>query len=481
MYALALLLSAGTTAATTGLPYFHLGALDVGVPIQWFGMIVAVGVLLGATPLRRYAEWHGVSDDHIRGLLTWIMVSGFLGAHEFDVIAYQWDRIGDTTIVTPSSWWFLPTGLWPSNWPLVLRIWDGISSYGGFIGGAIGFAIYVWWKRLPARLFADIAIVGLLPAFSIGRIGCTVVSDHVGAAVEPGRWYAFLAMNYPRTVMVEDATTHKLVPRAVNSVLAELFNTYDQMHPGTAIDHLQAWNLGLIEFAYLVPVNLLILWLAFRPSKRMPAGFIIVLTGVLYAPVRFFLDFLRPEDTDPRYLGLTFAQWSSILVFGVAVYAASRILKTGVPAETVTATSREAQERLRVILREDEESQQKQEADKVAEIERKKAEIARARAEREREDADAAEEAAAAATAAAERGKAALAGTLQEADDDDAVAANAVKAGAANVAKAGAADEAKPAVSSSGGKAPGGKAPGGKASGGKSTGNKSTGNKNRKR
>src|SRR5512144_705041 len=97
MYALALLLLARTTAVTTGVPYFHLGALDVGVPIQWFGMIVAVGVLLGATPLRRYAEWHGVSDEHIRGLLTWVMIAGFLGAHEFDVIAYQWDRIGDST------------------------------------------------------------------------------------------------------------------------------------------------------------------------------------------------------------------------------------------------------------------------------------------------------------------------------------------------------------------------------------------------
>jgi len=379
MYALALL-SAGTTAATTSLPFFQLGALDVGIPIQWFGMIVAVGVLIGAIPLRRYAEWHGVSDDHIRSLLTWIMISGFLGAHEFDVIAYQWDRIGEATLAVPAGWWpsFLPTGLWPSNWPLVFRMWDGISSYGGFIGGALGYAIFVWWKRLPPRLFADITVVGLLPAFSIGRIGCTVVSDHIGAAVSPDRWYAFLAMDYPRS-----------------RNLAHLATTY----PGTSKTIL-AWNLGLIEFLYLVPVNLVLLWLAFRPSKRMPAGFICVATGVLYAPVRFFLDFLRPEDTDPRYLGLTFAQWSSILAFGAALYGASRLLKTGVPAETVTPTSREAQERLRIILREDEESQHKQDADKKAEAERKQAAIAQARAERDREDAE---------LAAAERDKAAVA------------------------------------------------------------------------
>src|ERR1041385_2761872 len=225
------LLSAGITAAS-GLPYFHLGALDIGIPIQWFGMIVAAGVLIGATPLRRYAEWHGVSDEHIRGLLTWVMVAGFLGAHEFDVLAYNWAKLGDSTINAPASWWpgFLPVALWPSNWWLPLRIWDGISSYGGFIGGAIGFAIYVWWKRLPPRLFADITIVGLLPAFSIGRIGCTLVSDHIGAAVDPNAWYSFLAMDYPRSLNLADLAVD---------------------NPGTS-EFIRAWNLGLIEFLYLL-------------------------------------------------------------------------------------------------------------------------------------------------------------------------------------------------------------------------------------
>ena len=64
MYALAILTSAGTAMA---FPHIQLGAIDIGIPIQWFGMIVAIGVLIGATPLRRYAEWHGVSDDNIRG------------------------------------------------------------------------------------------------------------------------------------------------------------------------------------------------------------------------------------------------------------------------------------------------------------------------------------------------------------------------------------------------------------------------------
>jgi phosphatidylglycerol:prolipoprotein diacylglycerol transferase len=338
-------------------------------------MIVALGVIIGATPLRRYAEWHGVSDELIRNLITWVMLCGFLGAHEFDVIAYQWDRIGESPMVTPAHWWFLPEGLWPSNWPLPFRIWDGISSYGGFIGGAIGYALFVWWKRQPVRLFADITIVGLLPAFTIGRIGCTVVSDHIGAAVDPSSWYAFLAMDYPRKLN-----------------LAHLADTY----PGTS-EMIRAWNLGLVEFLWLVPVNALVLWLAFNPKHRRPAGFVSVLTGMLYAPVRFFLDFLRPEDTDPRYAGLTFAQWSSILAIGVALYALTKFVRTGKAAETVAPTSREAQELLKIALRDDQDSQKNKKkvddkAEAKAEADRKeadkKAELARLRAEQEREDAE---------------------------------------------------------------------------------------------
>ena len=58
----------------------------------------------------------------------------------------------------------------------------------------------------------------------------------------------------------------------------------------------------------------------------MPAGFVTVLTGVLYAPVRFFLDFFRETEEnlhgsgDPRYGGLTPAQWACFGLFGLGLY-----------------------------------------------------------------------------------------------------------------------------------------------------------------
>lgn len=271
-------------AGSSVLPYISVPHLTLFGPlkIEPFGVLVALGVVLGARILDKYAAWHRATEDDTRGLTWWLIISGFIGAHLFDVLAYQWEKMIEDPM-------------------LLFKVWAGISSYGGFIGGALGYTLFVWWKRLSPRLWADIAAIGLLPAFSIGRIGCTIVHDH------PGRPTDFvLGFDYPASF-----TQHLGFTSAM------------RLH-----------NLALYELAYLVLVNALILWLGFRKSKRIPAGFLAALLGVLYAPVRFFLDYLRLNSTDPRYASLTFAQWSSILAFGVALYVLVMILRNGQPALT---------------------------------------------------------------------------------------------------------------------------------------------------
>lgn len=271
-------------AGASALPYFTVPHIPLvfGLKIEPFGVLVALGVVLGSRILDKYAAWHRASEDDTRGLTWWLIISGFLGAHLFDVLAYQYEKMLEDPL-------------------LLVKIWSGISSYGGFIGGAIGYTLFIWWKRLAPRLWADIAAVGLLPAFSIGRIGCTLVHDHPGSPTTSS-----LGFDYPLSF-----TQHLG------------FNAPMRLH-----------NLALYELAYLVFVNAIILGLAFRKSKRLPAGFLAALLGVLYAPVRFFLDYLRLDTTDPRYFSLTFAQWSSILAFAVALYVSVQVLKNGKPALT---------------------------------------------------------------------------------------------------------------------------------------------------
>jgi phosphatidylglycerol:prolipoprotein diacylglycerol transferase len=262
-----------------GLPYFDIPPLG---PVQPFGIIVAIGVLIGASMMRRYAERFGVDDDDLRGLIGWVAVTGFIGAHVFDVLAYQHAALREDPLV-------------------LIKLWQGISSYGGFLGGALGFAFFVWWKRLTPGLWADATAVGLLVAFSIGRVACTVVHDHIGAPTD----FA-LGFDYP---------WHALVDRRIHGEFVQA-------------PMIRAHNLGFYELLYLIPVNAAVLWLAFKAKVR-PAGFITVVMGALYAPVRFFLEYLRLDQSDPRYAGLTFAQWCSVAAFAIAVYAAIRIWRHG--------------------------------------------------------------------------------------------------------------------------------------------------------
>jgi phosphatidylglycerol:prolipoprotein diacylglycerol transferase len=82
-------------------------------------------------------------------------------------------------------------------------------------------------------------------------------------------------------------------------------------------------DLGLYEVIYSTLIIALFLWLEHR--SRRPVGFYCVLLPLVYAPVRFVLDFLRAtplEGGDVRYAGLTPAQWSSIVMIciGLAVW-----------------------------------------------------------------------------------------------------------------------------------------------------------------
>ena len=258
------------------LPYLAPPDLHTGVPVHVFGIIVFVGVTVGTLVLRRYARRIGEADADARKMAGWVTCAGIIGAHVFDVLIYRpGDLAGD---------------------PLVLlKFWTSISSYGGFIGGALGWAFVVWRRKLRVARWADIAIVGVLVAFSIGRAGCTTVHDHLGAETTSA-----IGVDVPRAGLGARGIT-----------------------PASHDEVVRVHDLGMEELIYLIPVNALVLYLAFRRKTR--PGVLAALTAALYTPVRFGLEHWRLASSDPPYAGLTFAQWGSIVAFAVAAIALVRI------------------------------------------------------------------------------------------------------------------------------------------------------------
>ena len=91
------------------------------------------------------------------------------------------------------------------------------------------------------------------------------------------------------------------------------------------------FDLGLYEMVLTIPLAATFLFLMRRPR---PPGFFLGIMCIAYAPSRFALDFLRVheeefgKDADPRYGGLTPAQWGCLLLLTAGIVLAYRAART---------------------------------------------------------------------------------------------------------------------------------------------------------
>jgi phosphatidylglycerol---prolipoprotein diacylglyceryl transferase len=225
------------------------------IAIHMFGILVATGILVGARWTRSRGRQLGLPDEKIASMITTILVCGFIFAHIFDVFAYQLPQ---------------KPGIME-----ILNPFGGLSSFGGFTGALAGLFFWCRKNNEPVMPYADSLGYGLSIGWMFGRLGCFTAHDH------PGRFSDFfLAVQYG------DGARH---------------------------------DLGLDEALWAAAISTLFFILARKPR---PLGLYVTVLSLAYAPVRFGLDFLRASDVpgaDPRYFGLTPAQWGSIGILGAGV------------------------------------------------------------------------------------------------------------------------------------------------------------------
>lgn len=228
-------------------------AVELGpFSIKPFGALVALGVYLSLSLGQRMAKRRGISSEALSRFVFWIMVISFTSGHVLDTIFYHPEHIAED----PLS---------------LIKIWDGLSSFGGFTGGIIGsFAFKYRFGLRKVLPFSDTMAAAFPFGWIFGRMGCSVVHDHPG--MRSNLWFA---VQYPN---------------------------------GGRFD------LGLYEMLFAVLLATGAIIAARRPR---PAGFFLGYIMICYAPTRFALDFLRalPGDVigaDPRYLMLTPGQWACV-------------------------------------------------------------------------------------------------------------------------------------------------------------------------
>lgn len=286
------------------IPYFQAQPIPIPLPehldlagyrfsfpqdwtIQPFGLLVATGLMVGTWVAERRGRKVGVHSHAVSSCIAHILISAFIIAHVFDALAYH----PEVVLARPL---------------FLLEVWDGLSSFGGFLGALVGLRIYQFRYPVDTRVIGDPIAFSFPVGWLFGRTGCFVVHDHPGATTD-----FFLGVR-----------------------------DYEVGAPPFATRH----DLGLYEVLWSAVVIVLFFILGHWPKKR---GFFLALLPLLYAPVRFGLDFLRATDlqqSDARYFGLTPGHYGSIVLFLVGVVAmvwVQRSKEPNVPWEISSANTTE--------------------------------------------------------------------------------------------------------------------------------------------
>lgn len=135
-----------------------------GAPISSFGVMLAVAFLVGTWICQVRMNEEGLDGELASVFLLYIMFGGIAGSKLYFAI--------DVSIREDLDFWAL----------LLSR--DGITFYGGLIGGFLMGALACRIHRVPLKTFTDCCAVTLLVGQALGRIGCFLVGDDYGQVTD---------------------------------------------------------------------------------------------------------------------------------------------------------------------------------------------------------------------------------------------------------------------------------------------------------
>ncbi|HHC6250992.1 TPA: prolipoprotein diacylglyceryl transferase [Staphylococcus aureus] len=238
---------------------FNLGPLSV----RWYGIIIAVGILLGYFVAQRALVKAGLHKDTLVDIIFYSALFGFIAARIYFVI-FQWPYYAEN----------------PGE---IIKIWHGgIAIHGGLIGGFIAGVIVCKVKNLNPFQIGDIVAPSIILAQGIGRWGNFMNHEAHGEPVSR----AFLEQLH--------------LP---NFIIENMYINGQYYHPTFLYESI--WDVA----GFIILVNI-------RKHLKLGETFFLYLTW--YSIGRFFIEGLR---TDSLMLtsNIRVAQLVSILLILISI------------------------------------------------------------------------------------------------------------------------------------------------------------------
>ncbi len=142
-------------------------ALDIGNGIYWYGIIIALGLLLAVLFCMRQRRKYGITEDNILDAVLWGIPCGIIGARLYYVIFYL-DRFRTAD-----------GGL---DFGKIVAIWDGgLAIYGAVIAVVILGVVMDRLGKFKLWAMMDLAVMGFFIGQAVGRWGNFMNREAFGA------------------------------------------------------------------------------------------------------------------------------------------------------------------------------------------------------------------------------------------------------------------------------------------------------------
>ena len=132
-------------------------AINIGHGVYWYGIFIALGLLLAVWFCLSQRKRYGISEDNLLDAVLWGIPMGILGARLYYVIFFL-----DLFKNADGSF----------SWSKAVAIWDGgLAIYGTVIAAFITVLVLSKVKNFKMGALTDLCVMGLLIGQAVGRWG----------------------------------------------------------------------------------------------------------------------------------------------------------------------------------------------------------------------------------------------------------------------------------------------------------------------
>ncbi len=242
----------------------HQYLLHIGdFPVRMYGLVLCMSIFLATGVAYFLAKQDGRWHTHVVDLGIYGGFAGIIGGRLWDVFFFDWEYYSNHLLEIPFVWQ------------------GGMAIQGGMLAGVLAGFVYCRIHKIDAVALLDIVTPALIIGQSIGRMANLLNGDAFGSPTGGN-----FGLVYPEGTLA--------------------YRTYGSAPLWPA----EVWEgqLDIVIFAFL---------LLFRTTNHA-RGQVALLYVILYSAVRFGLEMLRGDYTEPLFLGLKSAQATSLVFIIVA-------------------------------------------------------------------------------------------------------------------------------------------------------------------